>query len=166
LRADPTPEPVRSYHGGKFVWEKSLIGFGQGQGSPEPKIKILSMWQTRSLGEASEINDEEEKFGSSAVEVKVGGEEADDSKPPVVNRKASNSAPIVTILAEQTILKGAPVTSIFELDPITGNFVDDAQTGIPFFIGRAKDVFLLPVRDAESALRVVAAVDKDDKVSF
>ncbi|KDN35819.1 DUF1620-domain-containing protein [Tilletiaria anomala UBC 951] len=32
---------------GQFIWEKSLVGYGSGEGEAEPKIKILSVFQSR-----------------------------------------------------------------------------------------------------------------------
>lgn len=130
-----------------------MIGFGQGEGSPEPNIKVLDMFMTRSLGDAQEL-----KVESNTLE------EFPDASL-IDPMKAVSNALIISILAEQSILKAAVVTTDFELDSLTGKFVDDATTGIPLFIGKTQDVFLLPVRHEETGLRVIAAVDKDEKVS-
>lgn len=47
---------------GKFIGEKSLIGFGQGKGSPEPDIKGLDMCMTGNLGGAQMLKVESNTF--------------------------------------------------------------------------------------------------------
>ncbi|CAO1616341.1 unnamed protein product [Parajaminaea phylloscopi] len=97
---------------GQFVWEKSLVGFGLGEGKAAPRVNV--------------------KFLGTVRELQV--------------KEGKQLDPLVYVVAEVGAdPTGSPfgadkVAQVWELDPLTGEFVDGAMTGRPIFVGSVKDV--------------------------
>ncbi|GAC98577.1 hypothetical protein PHSY_006171 [Pseudozyma hubeiensis SY62] len=89
------------------VWEKSLIGYGDGEGEPEPTVNIKLMQTVRELS-------------------------------------TDGKSPLLAIVAEVELQPGLFTTRVFELNPLTGEFLNDASSGQTVFVGRCQDAFLLP----------------------
>jgi len=125
---------------GKVLWEKSLVGYGPGEGGPAPKVTFKGIFHVRSLAEAS--------TSSAAAE---GDEEA-----PV-------QSPLLSIIAEVEE-DGMLLTRVFQLDALSGRFVDGREVGTPVVIGAAKDVFALPVVDEGSGRRALGVVGSENQL--
>ncbi|KAJ9478867.1 ER membrane protein complex subunit 1 [Pseudozyma hubeiensis] len=89
------------------VWEKSLIGYGDGEGEPVPTVNIKLMQTVRELS-------------------------------------TDGKSPLLAIVAEVELQPGLFTTRVFELNPLTGEFLNDASSGQTVFVGRCQDAFLLP----------------------
>ncbi|KIS69936.1 uncharacterized protein UMAG_10160 [Mycosarcoma maydis] len=89
------------------VWEKSLIGYGDGEGEAEPTVNIKLMQTVRELS-------------------------------------TDGKSPLLAIVAEVELQPGLFTTRVFELNPLTGEFLNDASSGQAIFVGRCQDAFLLP----------------------
>lgn len=86
----------------QYVWEKSLMGYGEGAGAPVPPLSVKYLELVR--------------------------------EPRMQN--GQHISPLVYIVAETTDGQtGVKATVIWELDPLTGSFVDEAITGRPLFLG-------------------------------
>jgi hypothetical protein len=131
---------------GHYLWEKSLVGFGTGEGKAPPEIKVRLLSVTRPVGAA----------------VTASGTAAGDSEAAA----AAALGPLVTIAAE-VLEKGHWVLRIWEINPLTGHFLygEETQTGAPLLLGTAKDVFVLPVEGAETGQKALGAVDAEGAVS-
>lgn len=60
-------------------------------------------------------------------------------------------SPLLAIVAEVELQPGLFTTRVFELNPLTGEFLNDASSGQAVFVGRCQDAFLLP-RSAEDPM--------------
>lgn len=89
------------------VWEKSLIGYGDGEGEHEPAVNIKLMQTVRELS-------------------------------------TDGKSPLLAVVAEVELQPGLWTTRVFELNPLTGEFLNDASSGQTVFVGRCQDAFLLP----------------------
>lgn len=94
----------------QFVWEKSLVGFGDGEGSAIPTVTVKYLGVIRDL---------QPRAGQQLDPLMYVVAEVDDHK--------SNSV-------------AGPVTQIWELRPLSGEFVEGAMTGKPLFVGRSLDI--------------------------
>ncbi|KAJ1019961.1 hypothetical protein NDA16_004242 [Ustilago loliicola] len=111
------------------VWEKSLIGYGEGEGEFEPNINIKLMQTVRELS-------------------------------------TDGKSPLLAIVAEVELQPGLYTTRVFELNPLTGGFRNDASSGQAVFVGRCQDAFLLPqsVEDAVERQLSIGLVDQQDNL--
>lgn len=107
----------------QFVWEKSLVGFGTGEGSPAPSVDVKYLGVVRDL------------------QVK-GGRQLD---------------PLMYVVAEVDE-DGGKLSQVWELEPLTGDFVEGAMTGKPIFVGGTREVRKLKGQEA------IAVVDQGFKV--
>lgn len=107
----------------QFVWEKSLVGFGTGEGSPTPEVDVKYIGVVRDL------------------QVK-GGKQLD---------------PLMYVVAEVEE-QGAKLSQVWEVEPLTGDFVEGAMTGKPLFVGSVRQVRKLKGQHA------IAAVDESLQV--
>lgn len=112
---------------GQFVWEKSLVGFGLGEGQPTPHVNV------KYLGVVRESQVKE-------------GKQLD----PLVYIVAEINSTAAT--ASSDVL--GRVSQIWQLYPLTGEFVDGAMTGRPLFMGGIQDVRKLKGQE------VLAVVDE------
>lgn len=148
---------------GRFIWEKSLVGFGDGEGAPVPKVEIKLLALTRPIGGAP-----------AAVAVDAGGVAATTTTTAAAaaeeeekQASAQLAQPgLLTVIAHVKPPGGITVTRMWEIDPLTGEFptgVDKGQTGTALFVGDAKDSFLLPLQADETggggSQSVVGVVD-------
>lgn len=115
---------------GKFLWEKSLTGFGQGEGEAEPQLKIRGIFP----------------LAPSATQTEADAEAAGASIHP---------ATTVAIVADVHASPEEPIlTRVWHLDALTGRFVpppdiqvsdqDSSSAGFPLAVGPAADAFVLP----------------------
>nr|CDI55417.1 duf1620-domain-containing protein [Melanopsichium pennsylvanicum 4] len=111
------------------VWEKSLVGYGDGEGEPEPTVSIKLMKTVRDLS-------------------------------------TDGKTPLLAIVAEVELQKGLFTTRVFELNPLTGDFVNDASSGQAVFVGKCQDAFLLPdiVEDPTERQQSLGLVDGNNKL--
>ncbi|SOV08041.1 related to EMC1 - member of a transmembrane complex required for efficient folding of proteins in the ER [Ustilago sp. UG-2017a] len=111
------------------LWEKSLIGYGEGEGELEPKINIKFMQTVRELS-------------------------------------TDGKSPLLAIVAEVELQPGLFTTRVFELNPLTGEFRNDASSGQAVFVGRCQDAFLLPqsVEDAVERQPSLGLVDQKNNL--
>ncbi|PWN47696.1 DUF1620-domain-containing protein [Violaceomyces palustris] len=108
-----------------YIWEKSLVGYGQGEGELEPVTSVRQLSLVRPLG-------------------------------------SHGLGPLLVAVADIKLDENVSATRVFELDPLTGEFVDgQQQTGTLLFVGSPKDAFLLPIEDHETKQQVVAAIDRN-----
>jgi outer membrane protein assembly factor BamB len=137
---------------GTYLWEKSLVGFGTGEGGPVPTVNIKLLALTRSVG-GSEVD-----VGSTVQQqASVDASHADKAQ--------LEYSPLLTVLAEIDEA-GMIVTRMWEIDPMTGAFTGavKSETGIALFVGRAKDAFLLPIEDEKTGQVATAIIDPKDKI--
>lgn len=132
---------------GQFIWEKSLVGFGQGEGDEVPEIDIKLLALVRPLaGSGSDLGgtSSNETSHSATAQLDYGG--------------------LLTVVAEVQS-EGATFTRMWEIDPLTGRFPGgvEAQTGIALFPGKVKTTFLLPIEDEFTGQIAAAAVNEEDK---
>ncbi|CEH18042.1 Uncharacterized conserved protein [Ceraceosorus bombacis] len=127
-----------------FVWEKSLVGFGAGEGAPVPIVNVRFLSVTRPVGGANLAKDSSTDKDANAD-------------------AAAHLGPLITIVADVEE-QGTTLTRVWELDPLTGVFPagDAAQTGLPLLVGKAKDVFLLPFEDDVTRQQAVGAIDPNN----
>ncbi|PWY98863.1 DUF1620-domain-containing protein [Testicularia cyperi] len=111
------------------VWEKSLIGYGDGEGEIEPKVQVKLMQNVR--------------------------EHSTDGR-----------SPLLAIVAEIELQPGLISTRVFQLNPLTGDFLNDASSGQTVFLGACKDAFLLPasVQDPKENQNALGLVDQFDQL--
>lgn len=109
------------------VWEKSLIGYGDGEGEHEPHISIKLMQTVRELS-------------------------------------TDGKSPLLAIVAEVELQPGLHSTRVFELNPLTGEFLNDASSGQNVFVGKCRDAFLLPqaVEDPVERQQSLGLVDQNN----
>nr|QBH67553.1 hypothetical protein UEMT_2019 [Ustilago esculenta] len=112
-----------------IVWEKSLIGYGDGEGEPEPTVNIKFMQTVRELS-------------------------------------TDGKSPLLAIVAEVELQPGLFTTRVFELNPLNGEFLDDAPSGQAVFIGRCQDAFLLPqsVEDPVKRQQSLGLIDQNNNL--
>ncbi|KAK0545030.1 hypothetical protein OC846_005828 [Tilletia horrida] len=127
---------------GKVLWEKSLVGYGPGEGRPVPRVTFKSIKQIRSLGEIAESPTE---------------------TPEADGLAATLQSPVLSIVAEVES-EGMTLTRIFNLEALSGKFVDGAEAGTPVAIGSAKEVFGLPIVDEASKSRAMAVVGSKNQL--
>lgn len=136
---------------GTHIWEKSLVGFGQGEGDETPDVNVKFLALTRPLaGSGSEI-------GASAAQA---GNETHHAASAQLEYGG-----LLTVVAE-IFSEGTRMTRMWELEPLTGRFPGGAtaQTGIALFPGASKAIFLLPVEDEKTGQLATAAVKPNDDV--
>ncbi|EST05955.1 protein of unknown function DUF1620 [Kalmanozyma brasiliensis GHG001] len=111
------------------VWEKSLVGYGDGEGEAEPKVNIKLMQTVRELS-------------------------------------TDGKTPLLAIVAEVELQPGLYSTRVFELNPLTGEFLNDASSGQNIFVGRCQDAFLLPpsVEDPVERKQSLGLVDQQNNL--
>ncbi|SJX66216.1 related to EMC1-member of a transmembrane complex required for efficient folding of proteins in the ER [Sporisorium reilianum f. sp. reilianum] len=111
------------------VWEKSLVGYGEGEGESEPKVNIKLMQTVRELS-------------------------------------TDGKSPLLAIVAEVELQPGLFTTRVFELNPLTGEFLNDASSGQAVFVGRCQDAFLLPqsVEDPVERQQSLGLVDQHNNL--
>ena len=111
------------------VWEKSLIGYGDGEGEPEPSVNIKFMQTVRDLS-------------------------------------TDGKSPLLAIVAEVELQPGLFTTRVFELNPLTGEFLNDASSGQAVFVGRCQDAFLLPqsVEDPVERQQSLGLIDQNNNL--
>ncbi|CAO1634634.1 unnamed protein product [Sympodiomycopsis kandeliae] len=90
----------------QYVWEKSLYGFGQGQGLAVPKVDVKYLGLVR--------------------------------EPHASNGR--HIEPLMYAVATIAEPESPVVTHVWEFHPLTGEFVNDAMTGVPFLIGGVSEV--------------------------
>lgn len=135
---------------GAFLWEKSLIGFGLGEGATSPAVTIKLLALVRPVG------------GS--------GDEVTSSMQQQASEEALHSeitqyGALLTVVAEIEE-DGVVMTRMWEIDPLTGIFPGgvESQTGLALFPGSPKDAFLLPIEDEETGQIASLIVDPKDKL--
>ncbi|SPO32395.1 related to EMC1 - member of a transmembrane complex required for efficient folding of proteins in the ER [Ustilago trichophora] len=111
------------------VWEKSLIGYGDGEGEPEPRVNIKFMQTVRELS-------------------------------------TDGKSPLLAIVAEVELQQGLFTTRVFELNPLTGEFLNDASSGQTVFVGKCQDAFLLPqsVEDPVERQQSLGLIDSSNNL--
>ncbi|TKY85980.1 hypothetical protein EX895_004805 [Sporisorium graminicola] len=111
------------------VWEKSLVGYGDGEGEPEPTVNIKLMQTVRDLS-------------------------------------TDGKSPLLAVVAEVELQPGLFTTRVFELNPLTGEFLNDASSGQAVFVGRCQDAFLLPpsVEDPVERQQSLGLVDEHNNL--
>ena len=110
-----------------YIWEKSLVGFGQGEGEPIPQFDIKLLSLVRPLS-------------------------------------SDGRSPVVSIVVAITLEPGVVNTRVFELNPLSGEFVNGQEAGQSVFLGPAKDAFLLPIEDSDSNQQAIGIVDHANHV--
>ena len=112
-----------------MVWEKSLVGYGDGEGEPEPAVNIKLMQTVRDLS-------------------------------------TDGKSPLLAIVAEVELQPGLFTTRVFELNPLTGEFLNDASSGQAVFVGRCQDAFLLPqsVEDPVERQQSLGLIDQNNNL--
>lgn len=98
----------------QYVWESSLVGFGQGEGEASPFVEVKYMGVVRE------------------AQAGPGGSHRD---------------PLMYIVGEVTEPGAPKATLVWELNPITGEFIEGAMTGKPLALGGVAEVRKLPGRD-------------------
>lgn len=75
-------------------------------------------------------------------------------------------SPLLAIVAEVELQPGLFTTRVFELNPLTGEFLNDASSGQSVFVGRCKDAFLLPqsVEDPNERQQSLGLVDQHNNL--
>lgn len=121
---------------GQFVWEKSLAGFGPGEGNPAPDVDV------KFLGVVRELHVEE-------------GRQLD----PLVYIVAEIEASVGSATPEAAATSGT-ITQVWELEPLTGDFVGGDITGRPLFVGRTKNIRKLKGQES------LAIVDEQRQVNL
>lgn len=136
---------------GEFLWEKSLVGFGLGEGAKAPNVKIKLLALVRPVG------------GS--------GDEVASSMQQQASEEASHGETTQQLGALLTVVAeieedGVMMTRMWEIDPLTGVFPGGAesQTGLALFPGGPKDAFLLPIEDEQTGQIASLIVDPKDKL--
>ncbi|KAK0525706.1 hypothetical protein OC834_005067 [Tilletia horrida] len=142
---------------GKVLWEKSLVGYGPGEGGAVPKVTFKSILQTRSLGDTT------------AVGAGAGAESASSSAAADGEQSSTAAAavkgPLLSIVAEVEN-EGVTLTRVFNLEALSGEFVDGREAGTPLLMGAARDVFALPdVVDAASGRRALGVVGSEYQIA-
>lgn len=137
---------------GDFLWEKSLVGFGEGEGAERPLVTVKLLALVRSVG-------------GSGVDVGTSIQQQAGEESSHVNTAQLEYGSLLMVVAEVEEV-GVTFTRMWEIDPMTGTFPggDDSQTGLALFPGKTKDAFLLPVEDAASGQIATAVVDRNDKL--
>jgi outer membrane protein assembly factor BamB len=137
---------------GAYLWEKSLVGFGSGEGAPVPTVDVKLLALTRSVG-------------GSGVDVGSSIQQQASDDASHADTAQLKYSPLLTVLAEVNE-GGIIMTRMWEIDPLTGAFNGgvDSQTGLALFAGRAKESFLLPIEDEQTGQIATAIVDPKDKL--
>ncbi|CDS01974.1 related to EMC1-member of a transmembrane complex required for efficient folding of proteins in the ER [Sporisorium scitamineum] len=75
-------------------------------------------------------------------------------------------SPLLAIVAEVELQPGLYTTRVFELNPLTGEFLNDASSGQAVFVGRCQDAFLLPqsVEDPVEKQQSLGLVDQHNNL--
>lgn len=137
----------------EYLWEKSLVGFGEGEGEKIPNVNIRLLALVRSVG------------GSG---VDVGSTMQQQHKVDEtlhVDAAQLEYAALIVVVAEVEE-KGVMITRLWELEPLTGVFPGgaDSQTGLALFPGKAKDAFLLPIEDEKTGQIATAIIDPNNRM--
>ncbi|MCO5565890.1 hypothetical protein L7F22_019565 [Adiantum nelumboides] len=139
---------------GKYIWEKSLFGFGQGEGSPVPTVDVKLLALVRPIA------------GSGAdISSPIGQQTSNENVTSHAATSQLDFNGLITIVAEVED-EGAIFTRMWEIEPLTGRFPGgkETQTGIALFPGKAKDVFLLPIEDEKSGQIAAVAISDRNKI--
>ncbi|CAD6933848.1 unnamed protein product [Tilletia controversa] len=137
---------------GKVLWEKSLVGYGPGEGQAVPTVTFKSIMQVRSIGETT--------AGAAAdgtEEQQQQGEEVPSTSAPTVK------GPLLSIVADVEN-EGVTLTRVFYVEALSGTFVDGEEVGTPVAMGPSKDVFGLPIVDSQTGRRALGVVGSQNQV--
>lgn len=137
---------------GAHLWEKSLVGFGRGEGASVPTVDVKLLALTRTVG-------------GSGVDVGSSMQQQASDDASHADTAQLRYSPLLTVLAEVDE-EGIIMTRMWEIDPLTGAFNGgvESQTGLALFVGRAKESFLLPIEDENTGQIATAIVDPKDKL--
>ncbi|KAE8267291.1 hypothetical protein A4X09_0g5061 [Tilletia walkeri] len=137
---------------GKVLWEKSLVGYGPGEGHSVPTVTFRSIMQVRSIGETTAADSADENS-----QAQQGGEDASSS-----SRVPTVKGPLLSIVADVEN-EGVTVTRVFYIEALSGTFVDGQEAGTPVAMGPAKDVFGLPIVDAQTGRRALSVIGSQNQ---
>lgn len=139
---------------GNYIWEKSLFGFGQGEGASVPTVDVKLLALVRPIA------------GSGAdISSPIGQQSSNENVTSHAATSQLDFNGLITVVAE-VLDEGAVFTRMWEIEPLTGRFPGgkETQTGIALFPGQAKDVFLLPIEDEKSGQIAAAAISERNKI--
>ncbi|PWN34910.1 DUF1620-domain-containing protein [Meira miltonrushii] len=139
---------------GNYIWEKSLFGFGQGEGAPTPTMNVKLLALVRPIA------------GSGAdISSPIGQQSSNENLTSHAATSQLDFNGLITVVAEVND-EGAVFTRMWEIEPLTGRFPGgkETQTGIALFPGEPKDVFLLPIEDEKSGQIAAAAISERNKI--